>query len=116
VEIVLKPRHRNASRVEVTVDLPMRGDTAGSFTVSGSAVDRGARAGSGIDVLNVWAFPHPGSGAAPLFLGSTKPDGAGAFVFGVDGLGAGVYDLAVFPRSTVTGQFETPSVVRVRVR
>jgi hypothetical protein len=34
----------------------------------------------------------------------------------VDGLAPGSYDLAVFPHSTVTGQFEAAGVVRVTVR
>ena len=34
----------------------------------------------------------------------------------VQGLAPGTYDLAVFPHSTVTGQFEAAGVVRVTVR
>ena len=34
----------------------------------------------------------------------------------VEGLPPGTYDLAVFPHSTVTGQFEAAGVVRVTVK
>ena len=130
VEIVLQPRHRNKSDVQMAVDLPRPGDVAASFVVAGWAIDRGARAGTGIDALHVWAYPNPGSGTAPIFLGAVAPGGVrpdvGAYYGGrfadssyglvVGGLAPGTYDLAVFPHSTVTGQFEAAAVVRVTVK
>jgi len=116
VEIVLQPRHRNTSKIEVTIDRPVRGTIGSAFSVSGTALDRGARVGPGVDTVNIWAFPNPGSGEAPVFLGSAGTSAAGAFELAVEGLGPGPYDLAVYPHSTVTSQFGAASAVRVRVK
>ena len=104
------------SKIEVTIDSPVRGTIGSSFTVSGTALDRGARVGPGVDVVNIWAFPNPGSGQGPVFLGSAGTSAGGAFELAVEGLGPGPYDLAVYPHSTVTGQFGAASAVRVRVK
>jgi len=84
--------------------------------VSGTALDRGARVGPGVDMVNIWAFPNPGSGQGPVFLGSAGTSAGGAFELAVEGLGPGPYDLAVYPHTTVTGQFGAASAVRVRVK
>ena len=75
-----------------------------------------ARVGPGVDMVNIWAFPNPGSGQGPVFLGSAGTSAGGAFELAVEGLGPGPYDLAVYPHSTVTGQFGAASAVRVRVK
>ena len=51
---------------------PVNGARAGSmFVVSGWAVDAAAVDGtSGVSQVHVWAYPNPGSGAPPIFLGS----------------------------------------------
>jgi hypothetical protein len=116
VEIVLRPRHRNGSKVEISIDRPLGGEAGASVVVAGTAVDRAAEGGSGVDAVNIWAFPSPGSGVAPMFLGTARPSVDGSFEWLVEGLAPGVYDLAAYPRSTVTGQFETPATVRVRVK
>src|SRR5262249_6237812 len=36
------------------------------FTISGWAIDAGASADSGIDAIQVWAYPNPGSNLAPV--------------------------------------------------
>ena len=114
----------------MNIDAPLAGEVASSFLVAGWAIDRGAREGIGIDALHVWAYPNPGSGTPPIFLGAVRPVagrpdvaahfgqrfGDSSFGLVVDGLAPGSYDLAVFPHSTVTGQFEAAGVVRVTVR
>ena len=97
--------------------------------VAGWAFDPNARSGSGVDTLHVWAYPNPGSGAAPRFVGAagvgySRPDVAAVFGpagatsgYGLIGtLPPGIYDLVVFAHSTVTGTFNQAQVVRVTVR
>jgi hypothetical protein len=130
VEVSLQPRHPNASDIKMALDAPLTGEVASSFVVAGWAIDRGAPDGVGIDVLHVWAYPNPGSGTPPIFLGAVRPGAArpdvaayfgqrftdSSFGLVVEGLTPGSYDLAVFPHSTVTGQFEAAGVVRVTVK
>jgi hypothetical protein len=130
VQVILQPRHRNASDVQMAIDLPAPGNVASTFVVAGWAIDRAAKSGVGVDVLHVWAYPNPGSGASPIFVGAVRPGPArpdvGAY-YGerftdslyqlvVTGLPAGTYDLAVFPHSTVTAQFEPAAVVRISIK
>jgi hypothetical protein len=113
----------------MAIDLPAPGDVPSTFILAGWAIDRAAASGVGIDALHVWAYPNPGSGAPPIFVGEVRPKPArpdvGAY-YGerftnsfyelvVDGLAPGQYDLAVFPHSTVTSQFEAAAVVRILV-
>jgi hypothetical protein len=112
------------------IDEPSPGELAGSFRVAGWAIDRGALTGTGIDAVHVWAYPNPKSGSQPVFLGAAQLGGLrsdvrkyyseqfgdSAYELVVDGLAPGVYDLVVFPHSTVTGQFAAPEAVRVVVR
>jgi hypothetical protein len=122
-----------AIRVTVTthmwIDLPASGAATGSpFLLAGWALDLAAPAGSGVDAIHVWAYPNPGSGAPPIFLGTAtngryRPDVAA--VFGaqfvntgyelVAGLAPGVYDVAVFAHSSVGGDFRSVKIVRVIV-
>jgi len=81
-----------------------------------------------ITTIHAWAYPL--AGGAPVFLGAAEYGlrrldvGAiygrqfehSGFQVGVSGLPHGHYDLALFPWSTVTGRFETATVVRVTVR
>ena len=130
VQIVLQPRHRNASDVQMAIDMPVPGDVPSTFIVAGWAIDRAAQSGVGIDAVHVWAYPNPGSGAEPIFLGEARPRAGrpdvGAY-YGerfkdslyelvVEGLAPGLYDVVVFPHSTVTAQFEPAAVVRVTVK
>jgi hypothetical protein len=114
----------------MAVDIPGNNATAGtSFVVAGWAFDPNASSGSGVDAVHVWAYPNPGSGTAPRFVGAanvgySRPDVAAVFgaAGGSSGYGlsaalpAGVYDLVVFAHSTVTGTFNQSQVVRVTVR
>src|SRR6185369_4178565 len=51
--------------------------TSQGFGVSGWAIDRNietkSASGTGIDMLHVYAYPNPGSGQAPIFLGIATP-------------------------------------------
>ena len=115
----------------MSVDTPGNNQTVGQpFLVAGWATDLAAASGTGVDAVQVWAYPNPGSGAPARFvgtatLGGTRPDVA-AFLgpngqqsgYGLmaSGLPAGVYDIAVFMHSTVLGTFTNVQVVRVTVR
>jgi hypothetical protein len=99
------------------------------FMVGGWALDPKAAIGTGIDGVQVWAYPVPRVGV-PAFLGEAsyggaRPDVGAAFGeqlrdsgFGliVQSLTPGTYDLMVFARMTSTGDFAPPTVVRVTVR
>ena len=39
------------------------------ITMSGWALDGAAASGTGVDTIHVWAYPNPGSGAAPVSVG-----------------------------------------------
>jgi hypothetical protein len=119
-----------AAQPRMSVDIPGNNAAAAtSFIVAGWAFDPNAASGSGVDAIHVWAYPNPGSGTAPRFVGAatvgySRPDVAS--VFGPAGassgygliasLATGVYDLVVFAHSTVTGTFNQSQVVRITVR
>ena len=115
----------------MSIDTPGNNQAVGSpFLVAGWATDLAAVSGPGVDVIQVWAYPNPGSGTPARFVGTAtlngiRPDVAAAFGpnsqrsgFGlyVSGLPAGLYDIAVFVHSSVTGTFNQVQVVRVTVR
>jgi hypothetical protein len=114
----------------MSIDVPGNLQTAGTtFTVAGWAFDPNAGSGSGVDAIHVWAFPSPGSGAAPRFVGTgtvgfSRPDVAAAFGAAGESSGyglsanlpAGVYDLVVYAHSAATGTFNNAQVVRITVR
>lgn len=118
--------------VLIMVDGPANGGTVSrNFTISGWSLDRRATANNGIDAIHVWAYPNPGSGAAPIFLGATATGlsrldvaaafggaqfGASGYSLAVSNMAAGLYDVVVFAQSHSTGQFENATVVRVRVQ
>jgi subtilisin len=108
------------------IDTPANGSTGSQpFAVGGWAIDRAAATGSGVDTIHVWAYPDPGSGAAPIFLGEAtrgfpRPDVAAAFGLQfaasgynilVTGLPRGhSYRVVVFPHSSVSGTFSAQFV------
>jgi Fibronectin type III domain len=105
------------------------------FDVDGWSIDRSIEStaipGSGVDTLHVYAYPNPGSGAPPIFLGVatvglSRPDVAGfygsrygtsGYHLSVDraalGLANGPYNIVVHSHSTVTGTFNNGAIVRV---
>ena len=120
-----------AATPRMSIDTPGNNQSLGSsFLVAGWATDLAAASGSGVDAVQVWAYPNPGSGTPARFLGSatlggSRPDVASFFGpnaqqsgYGlvVSGVPPGVYDLAVFMHSTLTGTFSNVQVVRITVR
>lgn len=120
-----------ASQPLLSIDLPVANSVAAQpFVIGGWAIDAGATANSGVDAIDVWAYPNPGSGAAPRYVGNAsyggnRPDVGNAFGqqfalsgFGlmVTGLPPGVYQLTVFARSRLTGTFNNARGVVVTVQ
>jgi len=118
------------SAPDMWVDAPADKSVVGpNFAIAGWAIDKGAASATGVDRVDVWAYPNPGSNAPPVFLGSatygsTRSDlvayagaqfAASGFSLSVQGLPAGTYDLAVFAHSVVAGAFNAVRVVRVSV-
>lgn len=95
--------------------------------MAGWAIDEAATSGTGIETVHVWAYPA--GGGAPLFLGvaaygEERPDigalfgnqfAGASYRLVVHHLPAGAYDIAVYPRSGVVGDFHGAKTVRVRV-
>jgi hypothetical protein len=111
------------------VDGPVaNAEVIGSFTVAGWAADLDAQEDTGINTVHVWAYPT--RGGQPIFLGAAEYGGLRpdvAAIYGdhvaksgyrlrVDGLPAGVYDLAVFAFATATGEFLPARTARILVR
>jgi hypothetical protein len=111
----------------MNVDAPAWGATVSQpFHLGGWAIDLAAASGTGVNTIHVWAYPNPGSGQAPLWVGvptygGPRPDVAGAFGsaqftnsgFGmsVTGLPAGTYQLVVY-----TSDVMSSAVARSRIR
>ena len=104
----------------ISIDTPSAGAAVPvPFQVSGWAIDTAALSGPGVDAVHIYAYPNPGSGAAAIGLGvagyGTARADVGAvfgsrftnsgYNFTVNSLPPGVYRLAVFAHSTVTGVF-----------
>jgi hypothetical protein len=119
-----------ASSPAMNVDSPAYGATLGQpFVIGGWAIDRASGSGTGVDSIHVYAYPNPGSGTPPIFLGvasygASRPD-VGAF-FGasftnsgfnlsVSGLSPGRYLLVVFAHSTVAGTFNSSRSVDITI-
>jgi PLD-like domain len=72
-------------RPAMVIDTPANGVVVRQpFMIAGWALDAAASTGDGVDVVHVYAYPNPGSGAPPQFLGATttavaRPDVAAAF-------------------------------------
>jgi hypothetical protein len=110
-----------ASIPAMALDVPVNNAViSGSFSVGGWAVDLGSSSGTGVNAVDVYAFPVVGTGfgaptyLGPAVLGANRPDLAGFFGarFGtagfnlqVSGLAAGRYRLVVYARSSVSGTF-----------
>ena len=115
----------------VAIGAPVYGATVPSvFLIGGWALDLRSMSGPGVDTIHVWAYPNPGSGASPIFLGVadygvSRPDVGAAFgaQFTNSGfnliagpLAPNTYDIVVFAHTTTSGIFETYGVVRVVVQ
>jgi glucose/arabinose dehydrogenase len=117
-----------AASAQMAVDIPAPGATvARPFRIAGWALDRAAASGTGVDVIDVWAYPIAGGG--PIYLGGASYGGSRPDVGGVFGsqftnsgfnltatvAAPGGYDIVVFARSTVAGTFNNARVVRITV-
>jgi uncharacterized delta-60 repeat protein len=129
VSIVVNPTNSGWSGTQVVVDLPAANAVVEApFVVTGWAVDRDAARGTGIDALDVWAYPV--AGGWPVFVGTAKYQGPRpdvGMLFGerftpsgygivVDGLAPGPYDLAIFAWTSTRGAPVLGRTVRITVR
>ncbi len=102
----------------MNIDVPSPNSAVNqNFTFGGWAIDEAASSGTGVNTLHVWAYPNPGSGQAPIFLGvptfGARPDVAALYgsQFLNSGwsltasLSPGTYYLYVAAWSTVTNSF-----------
>jgi hypothetical protein len=118
------------SNTVVQQDLPVAASTVGTWlTMAGWALDLRSTSGTGVNLVQAWAFPNPGSGAMPFVLGNapyglSRADVGAAFGsrytnsgyrLDVVGMNPGVYDIVVMARSSITGFIETSRVKRVTV-
>ena len=99
------------------------------FTLSGWAMESTSTVGTGVDAVHVYAYPNPGSGAAPTFLGSAtygfaRGDVANAYgaqfmnsgyQLPVRGLAPGFYRLVVYAHHAASGVFTHYNWVDVNV-
>jgi hypothetical protein len=90
---------------------------ANAFLVSGWAIDQGASSGTGVDVVQAWAYAA--GSTTPMFIGTAtygiaRPDVAGfvgaqfmncGFTLVGSVPSAGAYDVYVFAHSTLTDTF-----------
>jgi len=112
------------------IDIPANNSVmAQTFTLAGWAIDTDASSGTGVDAIEVWGYPNPGSGAAPIYFGgatygAARPDIAAAFgaqftnagwYLNVVGRPPAVYEIHAYARSTVTGTFNQERWVTVTV-
>jgi hypothetical protein len=114
------------------VDMPTTNTTVvGWLYLRGWAIDRRSTGtGPGIDVIQVMAYPNPGSGQLPWFLGYATYGGVRAdvataygnarfrdsgFSMDIAGLPAGPYDIVMLARNTINSGWEVARVRRVNV-
>ena len=129
-------QNRSAANVNVQAQPLVALDNPGNstqvtppFNVGGWAIDLAAGTGTGVDTVHVYAFPNPGSGTPPVFLGAatygtTRSDVGSAYgaQFAPSGYGLvvpslppGLYQISVYAHSTMTNAFSAVSSVQVTV-
>jgi hypothetical protein len=112
----------------VRIDTPIESQSVPSgFTISGWASNLASTSGTGMNLLQVWAYPS--AGGAPIFLGTPtygldRSDVSAAFgtQFRYSGfslvtnpLPSGSYVVVVFARNSATGVFDNSKTVGVRI-
>jgi hypothetical protein len=112
----------------IRIDAP--GDSqpvASGFTIRGWAANLASTSGTGVNLVQIWAYPS--GGAAPIFLGTAsygadRPDVSSAFgsQFRYSGyslvtnpLPSGNYVVVVFARNAASGVFDNAKTVSVTV-
>jgi hypothetical protein len=128
VRVVVHPQG-TFTRPQVVVDMPSVNQRLDDgFTIGGWALDPDARSGTGVSLVQAWAYPV--RGGRPVFLGTASMDGqrpdvaalygaqfsASGFGLPVRHLAQGAYDLAVFAWSDAEGRFLPARIVRVTLR
>ncbi len=117
----------STSAPAMSLDAPGNGSVLSSLYVAGWAIDLAAPNGTGVDAIHVWAYPNPGSGQSPVFVGAASYGGARAdvgLVFGsrfansgfflaISGVPAGTYRIAAFAHSTFTGTFNAVRIADI---
>jgi glucose/arabinose dehydrogenase len=115
----------SASQPVGHVDLPSGPAASQPFSIAGWAADLGAASGTGVNQIHVWAYPNPGSGAPPVFVGQAtygmaRPDVGAAFgsrftnsgySFQVRGLMPDSYLFVVYALSVVTGAYTAETLL-----
>ena len=125
------PSSPKVSIPRMAVDLPAADAVVnGDFMIAGWAADLGFGTGPGVSSVHVWAYPDPGSGRQPIFVGSAdygglRSDVAAAFgapqiapsgfALRANGLAPGQYELVIYARSEVANAFNNAKVRRIRV-
>jgi hypothetical protein len=126
------------SLMGIDVPRPEAEIAVSSFAVSGWAIDRSvestALAGSGVDIIHVYAFRNPGSGEPGIYLGSAimgtfRPDVAALYGQRYDhagwdlvvdrnilGLTPGVYNIVPNAHSSVSGTFNNLAIIQVTLK
>ncbi|MEO8519729.1 MAG: VCBS repeat-containing protein [Acidobacteriota bacterium] len=117
----------------IFIDSPTSGSTVVQpYTLKGWAIESTSPASSGVtgvDAVHVYAYPNPGSGTAPVFLGAAtygyaRDDVAAAygahfrnsgFQLPILGLAPGLYRLVVYAHHTASGVFTHYNFVDVNV-
>jgi len=115
----------------MSLESPASGAATQPLVISGWAVDLAEPSGTGVDAIHVYAYPNPGSGQPPVFLGSapygaSRPDVAAAFgdrfrTSGFSLIASGLtpgltYQIVAYARSTVNGTFNNASAADVTLR
>jgi hypothetical protein len=119
------------SNTVVTIDMPTSFSSVGNvLSVGGWAIDTRPSTGTGVNLVQVWAYPNPGNGQQPFVLGNAqygrlRNDIAAAFgniryrnsgfQLDVPGMQPGVYDIVTMARNTINGAIDTTRVTRVTV-
>jgi hypothetical protein len=105
--------------VIIAIDTPAHGSQVSqTFTMAGWAADLSATSGTGVDLVEVYAYPNPGSGQTGIPLGNAAYGHARSDVGNVYGaqftnsgyamtatLDPGTWQIAVFARSSVVNRF-----------
>ncbi|HEX9366462.1 MAG TPA: hypothetical protein VF921_07535 [Vicinamibacterales bacterium] len=119
-----------ASDLSLVIDTPGPGALAQHATMAGWTLDAAAQGETGVDAVHVWAYPNPGSGAPPVFVGAAtyggaRPDVAAAFhqssftnsgyALTLPDMSPGNYRLAVFARRTGASAFDIVKTVDVEI-
>lgn len=121
----------------MSIDAPSPESTisASSFGVSGWAIDTRGTTTTGVDQVHVYAYPNPGSGQPPIFLGVAqygaiqRQDVANlygpqfvnsGYVLNISraaaGLGPGVYNIVCWTHNSITNSFTANALMRVTLQ